>query len=77
MMKKKLMCNKIIHDLINIAISSCDEKEIDTYCKELRIAALKSLQTLAKLPSAKTYIPGETREQFKVRYFFLSQGIFQ
>lgn len=73
-MKKKLMCNRIIHDLINIAISSCEEREVGAYHKDLRIAAIKSLITLAGVPSKKAYVPGETREQLKTLFFFLSQG---
>mgnify|MGYP000885028939 CR=1 FL=1 len=72
--KKKLLCNRIIHDLISIALSSCDEKEIGEYHKELRVAAIKCLVTLAGLPGKKMYIPGETKEQLKTLFFFLSQG---
>jgi hypothetical protein len=73
-LKKKLMCNKLVHDLINIVLSSCVQKPEYEYTKPLKLAALKCLETLGGVFNRKIYIPGETRELDKIRNFFTAQG---
>ena len=74
MIKKKILCNKLIHDLINIAIGACDEKECDKSTHRLRLTALRALGNVGGMMNKKTYIPGESRENEKIRQFFISQG---
>ena len=47
-----------MHILINLSLSSCDEKLCKDYDKELRFIALKSLCALAGIYNRKIYIPG-------------------
>lgn len=72
--KKKILSNKLIHDLINIAIDSCDEQQCNAVPYELRFAALRALGNMGGMLAKKVYIPGESREHEKIRNFFISQG---
>jgi hypothetical protein len=73
-MKKKIMCNKIVHDLVTICLTSCMEKTLQDHHPNLRLSALNLLEVLAGIDSRKIYIPGETRELEKIRNFFIAQG---
>ena len=73
--KKNIMCNKIIHDLINITILSCDEHECKMEPLELRMSTLNCLINLGSLNVKKSYVPGENYEREKMRNFFISQGL--
>ena len=68
------MSNKLIHALSNIALASCSKEEASSCARQLRVAALRCLETLIGTFNRKVYIPGETREQEKMRYFFITQG---
>lgn len=74
MIKKKVLCNKIIHDLVNLALLSCDENECKITPLELRLAALRCLENIGNLNTKKLYIPGESKELERIRNFFISQG---
>jgi len=76
MLKKKLICNKLIHDLIQIILSTCDEKTLEEYDKEMRVLALACLENLGGIFNRKIFIPGETRELDKIRRFFMAQGMY-
>ena len=72
--KKKLICNHLLHNLINLCLSSCDEKEIQSHNKNFLMATLKCLINLGGVFNRKLYIPGETRDAARLRSFFLAQG---
>ena len=72
--KKKLICNHLLHNLINLCLCSCDEKEIQNHNKNFLMATLKCLINLGGVFNRKNYIPGETRDAARLRSFFLAQG---
>ena len=73
--KKKIMCNKILHDLISISLESCDEANFHNHHESLRSQAIKLLENLSGFEIKNVYyIPGETREMEKLRKFFIAQG---
>ena len=74
MTKKKALCNKIIHDLMNIILTSCKEDEYKTVSQELIIAALRCLELIGGLNAKKTYVNGENKDNEQIRNFFISQG---
>jgi hypothetical protein len=73
-LKKQLVCNKLIHDLIELCVFSCNEKTIAYYDEKIGRGSLKCLESLSGIDTRKLYIPGETKEISKFRYFFISQG---
>ena len=75
-LKKKLICNHLLHNLITLCLYSCDEKEIQNHNKNFLMATLKCLINLGGVFNRKGYIPGETRDAAKLRSFFLAQGGF-
>lgn len=60
--------------MIELCILSCNEKTIPYYDEKIGRGALKCLEGLSGVDTRKLYIPGETKEISKFRYFFISQG---
>jgi len=73
-LKKRIICNHIVHNLIALCLASCDEKEIQNHSNAFLMATLKCLVNLGGVFNRKHYIPGETREANKLRNFFIAQG---
>ena len=71
---KKVICDRIIHALINIALASCDESKSQDYDPALMMQVISCLCSFAGKYNRKNYIPGETRDLDKVRSFFITQG---
>lgn len=73
-LRKKLICNHLIQNLITLCLSSCEEKAAQDHSKGFLLATLKCLVNLGCVFNRKLYIPGETREATKLRSFFIAQG---
>jgi len=69
--KKRIMCDKMIHALIKIAMSSVDEEQSKEYDEELRGLAIKSLSAVSGTWNRRNWIPGETRDYDKLRTFLI------
>lgn len=65
----------MIHALIKMALASCNTNEMQNYDLQVMQTAVKCLIALSG-KSKRNYIPGETRDQSKVRDFLISQGIY-
>lgn len=60
--------------MIKIALSSLDSKLIQKYDIEIRRMSVICLTTLGGIYDRKMYIPGETRENDKVRKILIENG---
>ena len=70
--KKRIICDKLIHLLSKIIISACSEETIKDYTKEARVIAIKFMLDLAAINSLSMYIPGETLDTKKMKRFVIS-----
>ena len=73
-LKKKLINTKLIHELVRICISSCDEKEIQNYSKHLLITALKCLIAIGAPFFRKAATLAEAKDFERVRSSYMAQG---
>lgn len=71
---KKVACDRIIHALSNIALSACDEVKARDYDPALMTQVIRCLCSFAGKYNRRNYIPGETRDNDKLRSFFITQG---
>lgn len=72
--KKRLACNQIIHSLSKIAINACDEEKEKDYDTQVLKHVITCLCYLAGMYNRRNYIPVETRENDKLRAFFINMG---
>ena len=70
--KKRIICDKLIHLLSRIIISACSKETIGNYQPEARIIAVKFMLELAAHNSLSMYIPGETLDTKKMKRFVIS-----
>lgn len=71
---KKVVCDKIIHCLVTIALTACDEVKAKDFDPALMTLVINCLCAFAGKYNRRNYIPGETRDYEKVRSFFITQG---
>ena len=58
-------------------MSSCDQEQIKEYDIELRKSATKCLCILSGSWNRRMWIPGETRDNDRVRTFLIHQGLYK
>ena len=73
-MKKRIICDTLIHLLAKIMISACKKETIQNYDGQVVAVAIKFMLDLAGLHSLQMYIPGETLDTKKMKRFIISQG---
>jgi hypothetical protein len=73
-LKKKILSDKLINTFFKIALSSCDEKIIRDFDMQLRFKSINALISFVGVFSRKIYVPGETRDNEKIRQYFSEQG---
>ena len=71
---KKIVCDKMIHALVRITLAACDSAKAQNYDPQVIHLAAQCLGALAGKYDRKKYIPGQTRDQDKVRDFLINQG---
>ncbi|EAR92967.2 tubulin-tyrosine ligase family protein (macronuclear) [Tetrahymena thermophila SB210] len=72
--KVRIVSKNIILLLIKISLSSCDEKEMEKYDRKIRILATNCLIHLGGIYNRRQYIPGETRDNDKIRRLIIENG---
>lgn len=73
-LKKRVACNQIIHSMSKIAICACDEEKAKNYDPQVLKLVITCLCYLAGTYNRRNYIPTETRENDKLRSYFISMG---
>ena len=71
-LKKKLMCNKVVHDLIEIILAAVQNKQYLEENKTLKMTALKCLETMGAIFNRRIYVPGDNKDLDKLRLFFMA-----
>lgn len=72
--KTKVISKEIVKSLLKIALTSLDSHLIQKYDVEIRKMSVICLTTLGGIYDRKMYIPGETRENDKVRKILIENG---
>lgn len=65
--KKKIATSELVQTLTFITQSSFRQETLNLYDREIRLVSVRCLTTLGGVYNRKMYIPGETRENDRVR----------
>lgn len=72
--KKRIVNDALIHALVRISMASCNAVLVKNYDKKIISLAIEGLISLSGRFQRKNFIPGETRDMERVRFFFMTQG---
>lgn len=72
--KLRIVSKHIISILIKISLCSCDEGEIEKYHQKIRVLATNCLIYFGGIYNRRLYIPGETRDNDKIRKILIENG---
>ena len=69
----KVLCNKILHSLMEITLTSCSPETYNDYDEEFRMHAFKTLENMCMLVPRKN-TPNDSGETERIRLFFATHG---